>query len=181
VRAGPMPPGGSRPHPGYPATCGGGMDRVSGDQLGREHPLARYLDVFLADLANAGASHHTLRRGGRRPGRDVVTGECGEFVVGDADAYEPVEIRHPLGGSRGRQQATEACHEFHLGFGQLQALRTKALRFRGSAAAAPPGGPARVLARLRGGMSLSRRRWTGLTCRGSGRSCPGSRSGWQSR
>jgi integrase/recombinase XerD len=30
-------------------------------QLGRAHPLAWHLDDFLSDLANPGASGHTLR------------------------------------------------------------------------------------------------------------------------
>ena len=37
------------------------MDPVITGQLGREPPLVRYLGDFLADLANAGASRHTLR------------------------------------------------------------------------------------------------------------------------
>lgn len=37
------------------------MDPVLIEQLGRAHPLARHLDDFLTDLANAGASVHTLR------------------------------------------------------------------------------------------------------------------------
>ncbi|MGP4104060.1 tyrosine-type recombinase/integrase [Nonomuraea sp. KM90] len=37
------------------------MDLVIADQLGRAHPLARHLDDFLTDLANAGASTHTRR------------------------------------------------------------------------------------------------------------------------
>ncbi len=35
------------------------IDPVITQQLGREHPLARYLDDFLADLANSDASRHT--------------------------------------------------------------------------------------------------------------------------
>jgi hypothetical protein len=38
------------------------MDPVITEQIGREHPLARYLDDFLADLANAGASRRARRR-----------------------------------------------------------------------------------------------------------------------
>ncbi|WP_206059134.1 site-specific integrase [Nonomuraea zeae] len=37
------------------------MDPVIAEQLGRAHPLTRHLDDFLTDLANAGASPHTLR------------------------------------------------------------------------------------------------------------------------
>ncbi|MEV5893814.1 site-specific integrase [Nonomuraea fuscirosea] len=37
------------------------MDPVIAEQLGRAHPLARHLDDFLTDLANAGASAHTRR------------------------------------------------------------------------------------------------------------------------
>jgi integrase/recombinase XerC/integrase/recombinase XerD len=37
------------------------MDPVIAEQLGRTHPLARHLDDFLTDLANAGASVHTRR------------------------------------------------------------------------------------------------------------------------
>jgi integrase/recombinase XerC/integrase/recombinase XerD len=37
------------------------MDPVIAEQLGRTHPLARHLDDFLTDLANAGASAHTRR------------------------------------------------------------------------------------------------------------------------
>jgi hypothetical protein len=35
------------------------MDPVIAEQLGRAHPLARHLDDFLTDLANAGTSPHT--------------------------------------------------------------------------------------------------------------------------
>ncbi|MEV4477887.1 hypothetical protein [Nonomuraea sp. NPDC049504] len=35
------------------------MDPVIAEQLGRSHPLARHLDGFLTDLANAGRSTHT--------------------------------------------------------------------------------------------------------------------------
>jgi integrase/recombinase XerD len=31
------------------------------EDLGRAHPVARHIDDFLTDLANAGASGHTLR------------------------------------------------------------------------------------------------------------------------
>jgi hypothetical protein len=73
----------------------GGMDPVLAGQPGREHPLARYLDDFLADLANAGASRHTLcayrgdllqfagvprrrdRRADRRPGARVSRRDAG--------------------------------------------------------------------------------------------------------
>ncbi|WP_235031033.1 tyrosine-type recombinase/integrase [Nonomuraea solani] len=37
------------------------MDPVIAEQLGRSHPLARHLDDFLTDLANAGKSAHTRR------------------------------------------------------------------------------------------------------------------------
>jgi integrase/recombinase XerD len=37
------------------------MDPVLAEHLGREHPLARHIDDFLTDLANAGASPHTRR------------------------------------------------------------------------------------------------------------------------
>ncbi|YCK40233.1 site-specific integrase [Actinomadura sp. ATCC 39365] len=37
------------------------MDPIIAEQLGRPHPLARHLDDFLTDLANTGASAHTLR------------------------------------------------------------------------------------------------------------------------
>ncbi|MEU4546845.1 tyrosine-type recombinase/integrase, partial [Nonomuraea dietziae] len=37
------------------------MDPVIAEQLGRAHPLARHLDDFLTDLANAGTSPHTRR------------------------------------------------------------------------------------------------------------------------
>ncbi|MFI7470600.1 tyrosine-type recombinase/integrase [Nonomuraea sp. NPDC049646] len=37
------------------------MDPVIAEQLGRAHSLARHLDDFLTDLANAGASAHTRR------------------------------------------------------------------------------------------------------------------------
>jgi integrase/recombinase XerD len=37
------------------------MDPVIVEQLGRSHTLARHLDDFLTDLANAGASAHTRR------------------------------------------------------------------------------------------------------------------------
>lgn len=37
------------------------MDPVIVEQLGRTHPLARHLDDFLTDLANAGASAHPRR------------------------------------------------------------------------------------------------------------------------
>jgi integrase/recombinase XerC/integrase/recombinase XerD len=37
------------------------MDPVIAEQLGRAHPLARHLDDFLTDLANAGASAYTRR------------------------------------------------------------------------------------------------------------------------
>jgi Phage integrase, N-terminal SAM-like domain len=40
---------------------GGGMDPVLIEHLGRTHPLARHLDDFLTDLANAGSSTHTRR------------------------------------------------------------------------------------------------------------------------
>ncbi|MET8991938.1 site-specific integrase [Nonomuraea wenchangensis] len=36
-------------------------DPVIAEQLGRAHPLARHLDDFLTDLANAGKSAHTRR------------------------------------------------------------------------------------------------------------------------
>ncbi|WP_206061318.1 site-specific integrase [Nonomuraea basaltis] len=51
--------------PGYLATWRmvevGTVDPVITEQLGRTHPLARHLDDFLTDLANAGASAHTRR------------------------------------------------------------------------------------------------------------------------
>ncbi len=37
------------------------MDLVIAEQLGRTHPLARHLDDFLTDLANAEKSAHTRR------------------------------------------------------------------------------------------------------------------------
>ncbi|MGW0444804.1 Tyrosine recombinase XerD [Nonomuraea coxensis DSM 45129] len=39
----------------------GTVDPVIAEQLGRSHPLARHLDDFLTDLANAGKSAHTRR------------------------------------------------------------------------------------------------------------------------
>jgi integrase/recombinase XerC/integrase/recombinase XerD len=51
--------------PGYLATRRvaevGTVDSIIVEQLGRTHPLARHLDDFLTDLANAGASAHTRR------------------------------------------------------------------------------------------------------------------------
>ncbi|MEW9551208.1 hypothetical protein [Nonomuraea sp. NPDC050783] len=38
------------------------MDPVIVEQLGRSHPLARHLDDFLTDLANAGKSPPTTAR-----------------------------------------------------------------------------------------------------------------------
>ncbi|GLW06950.1 hypothetical protein Misp01_20800 [Microtetraspora sp. NBRC 13810] len=37
------------------------IDPIIAEQLGRAHPLARHLDDFLTDLANAGTSPHTRR------------------------------------------------------------------------------------------------------------------------
>ncbi|MEV5576892.1 site-specific integrase [Spirillospora sp. NPDC052269] len=37
------------------------MDPVIAEQLGRDHPLAQYLDDFLTDQKNANASTHTVR------------------------------------------------------------------------------------------------------------------------
>ncbi|SDH90860.1 Phage integrase family protein [Sinosporangium album] len=38
------------------------MDPVLAEQLGRSHPLARHLNDFLTDLANAGVSIEAVRR-----------------------------------------------------------------------------------------------------------------------
>jgi integrase/recombinase XerC/integrase/recombinase XerD len=58
------------------------MDPVA-EQLGRAHPLARHVGDFLTDLANAGASGHTLR---------AYRGDLAQFAahhdgeIGDLDA-----------------------------------------------------------------------------------------------
>jgi transposase len=65
ARAGAPPPGADASFPGYLATRRieevGTVDPVIAEQLGRTHPLARHLDHFLTDLANAGTSAHTRR------------------------------------------------------------------------------------------------------------------------
>jgi integrase/recombinase XerC/integrase/recombinase XerD len=65
ARAGPPSPGAQASFPGYLATRrmveAHRMDPVIAEQLGRTHPLARHLDDFLTDLANAGRSAHTRR------------------------------------------------------------------------------------------------------------------------
>jgi hypothetical protein len=45
--------------PGVVGVAAYRMDLVITVQLGRSHPLARHLDDFLTDLADAGASVHT--------------------------------------------------------------------------------------------------------------------------
>jgi integrase/recombinase XerC/integrase/recombinase XerD len=85
------------------------MDPVITEQLGREHPLARYLDDFLADLANAGASRHTLRayRGDLVQFAAHHDGEIAELTVVSVRAYL-VGIAGLTAASRKRKRAAVA-------------------------------------------------------------------------
>ena len=78
-------------------------------QLGREHPLARHLDDFLADLANAGASRHTLRayRGDLVQFAAHHDGEIAELTVVPVRAYL-VGIAELTAASRKRKRAAVA-------------------------------------------------------------------------
>ncbi len=89
------------------------MDPVIAGRLGREHPLARYLDDFLADLANAGASRHTLRayRGDLLQFAAHHDGEIAELTVVPVRAYL-AGIAELTAASRKRKRAAVAsfCH-----------------------------------------------------------------------
>jgi integrase/recombinase XerD len=85
------------------------MDPVITEQLSREHPLARYLDEFLADLANAGASRHILRayRGDLLQFAAHHDGEIAELTVVPVRAYL-AGIAELTAASRKRKRAAVA-------------------------------------------------------------------------
>jgi hypothetical protein len=88
---------------------GGGVDPVIAGQLGREHPLAGPLDDFLADLANTGASAHTLRAclGDLLQFAAHHDGEAGELDAAVVRAYL-TEVAELAAATRKRKRAAVA-------------------------------------------------------------------------
>ncbi|GAA3617924.1 tyrosine recombinase XerC [Nonomuraea rosea] len=85
------------------------MDPVIAEQLGRTHPLARNLDDFLTDLANAGASAHTRRayRGDLIAFAAHYGEEIGELTATPIRAYL-AELTELSPASRKRKRAAIA-------------------------------------------------------------------------
>ncbi|MEU6719520.1 site-specific integrase [Nonomuraea sp. NPDC046802] len=85
------------------------LDPVIAEQLGRAHPLARHLDDFLADLANAGASAHTRRayRGDLIAFAAHHGEELGELTAAPVRAYL-AELADLSPASRKRKRAAVA-------------------------------------------------------------------------
>ncbi|GAA3507515.1 integrase/recombinase XerC/integrase/recombinase XerD [Streptosporangium album] len=85
------------------------MDPIIVEQLGRAHPLARHLDDFLTDLANAGASSHTRRayRGDLLRFAAHHDGEIGALTATPIRAYL-AELAELSPASRKRKRAAVA-------------------------------------------------------------------------
>ena len=85
------------------------MDPVIAEQLGRGHPLARHLDDFLTDLANAGTSPHTRRahRGDLLAFAAHHGEETGELTATPIRAYL-AELAEPSPARRKRKRAAIA-------------------------------------------------------------------------
>ncbi|MFD1938714.1 tyrosine-type recombinase/integrase [Nonomuraea mangrovi] len=85
------------------------MDPVIAEQLGRSHPLARHLDDFLTDLANAGKSAHTRRayRGDLIAFAAHHGEEIGELTAAPVRAYL-AELADLSSASRKRKRAAIA-------------------------------------------------------------------------
>ncbi|GGT46163.1 tyrosine-type recombinase/integrase [Nonomuraea spiralis] len=85
------------------------MDPVIAEQLGRTHPLARHLDDFLTDLANAGKSAHTrlAYRGDLIAFAAHHGEETGELTAAPVRAYLP-ELAELSPAGRKRKRAAVA-------------------------------------------------------------------------
>jgi integrase/recombinase XerC/integrase/recombinase XerD len=84
---------------GYPATAGTPQERAARDML-PEHPLARHIDDFLTDLANANKPRNTIRA---YRGDLIAFAACHD---GDIAGLSAAPVRAFLGEIAGQARAT---------------------------------------------------------------------------
>jgi integrase/recombinase XerD len=85
--------------PGYQATAGMPQERAARDVL-PGHPLARHIDDFLTDLANANKPRNTIRA---YPGDLIPFAACHDGEIGELTA---APVRAFLGGIAGQAPST---------------------------------------------------------------------------
>ena len=109
------------PVPGYQATTGARSERAVRDVL-PGHPLARHIDDFLTDLANANKPRNTIR---------AYRGDLIAFAAhhdGDIARLTAAPVRAFLGGVAGQAPATETTQVYTLLADQVADTEIRAAR-----------------------------------------------------